>query len=107
VSRHMWRRIRLSSGRLFLLSRYYPGLPVEKLGGGEYLNIPARVEAQQGAIPGDNVSCLSRDRAFQNPVIVRVAAIGNPFSGFNNGTEPFKALPNLCDLFSRVFETLA
>ena len=37
-------------------------------------------------IPCDNVPCLGRDRAFQNPVIVRVAAGSNPFSRFNNGT---------------------
>ena len=82
------------------MSRSYPGFPAEKLRGGEDLNIPERVEAQQGAIPSDNIPCLSRDRAFKNSVIVRVAAQRNPFSRFNNGTEPFKASPNLCDFFT-------
>ena len=92
--------------RLLRLSRYYPGLSVEKLGRGENLDIPERVEAQQRIIPCDNESCFGRDRAFQNSVIVRIAAVGNPFSRFNEGTELFQALPDLRDFFTGVFETI-
>jgi hypothetical protein len=76
------------------------------LGCREDLDVPERVEAQQRAIPRDNKSCFGREGAFQNSVIVRVAAIGNPFSRFNEGTEPFKALPDLCDFLTGVLETI-
>src|ERR1035437_6349074 len=86
--------------RLLRLSRYDPRPSVEKLGRGDNLDITERAEAQQRVIPCDNESCFGRDRAFKNSVIVRVAAVGNPFSRFNNGAEPFKAFPNLCDFFT-------